>query len=169
MSSTIDVLLTTSKGDILIELDAAKAPVTVANFLSYLDAGFYAGTIFHRVIPGFMIQGGGFLPGMEQKKSRTPIRNESANGLSNRRGTIAMARTNAPDSATCQFFINLVDNVGLDRKGPTPQGAGYCVFGKVIRGMEVVDAIAAVETGPRPPHGDVPKQDVLIHKAMRSV
>jgi peptidyl-prolyl cis-trans isomerase B (cyclophilin B) len=167
--STINVCLSTSKGDILLELDAVKAPVTVANFLSYVDSGFYDGTIFHRVINGFMVQGGGFLPGMTQKPARTPIKNESANGLSNRRGTISMARTNAPDSATCQFFINLVDNQGLDRKGPSPMGAGYCVFGKVSTGMETVDAIASAAVGPRLPHDDVPVEDIIIHKAMRAV
>ncbi len=164
----INVNMFTSKGDVIISLDGAKAPGTVANFLAYVDSGFYDGTIFHRVIPGFMIQGGGFNPGMSQKKTRTPIKNESTNGLSNLRGTIAMARTSDPDSATAQFFINLVDNKGLDRKGPGAQAAGYCVFGHVVSGLEAVDAIAACATGSKPPYDDVPIEDVLILKALRA-
>jgi cyclophilin family peptidyl-prolyl cis-trans isomerase len=164
----IPVKFTTSKGEFALELDEDKAPITVRNFLSYLDRGFFDGTIFHRVIPGFMIQGGGFVPGMEQKKSDASIKNESANALSNKRGTIAMARTMDPDSASCQFFINLVDNDGLDRSNDTPRGAGYCVFGSVVSGMETVDAIARVPTGMRPPHGDVPKEDVVVVQAKRA-
>lgn len=162
------VKVSTSKGELVIELFEDKAPLTVENFLSYVDSGFYDGTIFHRVIDGFMIQGGGFVPGMDQKKAKDPIKNEASNGLSNKRGTIAMARTSDPDSATCQFFINLVDNRSLDRTDGTARGAGYCVFGAVASGMEAVDAIASVSTGNRPPHGDVPKEDVVIVRAARA-
>src|SRR5215813_490396 len=147
------VALETSLGSIKLELDPAKAPLTVANFLSYVDDGFYDGTVFHRVIPDFMIQGGGFEPGMKQKKTKPAIKNESPNGLSNARGSIAMARLPDPDSATAQFFINVVDNSrGLDK----PR---YCVFGKVVEGMDVVDKIKAVSTGRRGPHENVPMQD----------
>jgi cyclophilin family peptidyl-prolyl cis-trans isomerase len=158
------VTLETTHGTIVIELDAAKAPVTVGNFLDYVKGGFFDGTIFHRVIPGFMIQGGGFTASMEQKPTREPIVNESANGLVNKRGTVAMARTPDPNSATAQFFINLKDNAFLD-KAKAQDGYGYCVFGKVVKGMSVVDAIAAVKTGTMGGFQDVPTQPVVIKKA----
>ena len=158
------VLLSTSKGDITIELDADKAPVTVENFLGYVDDGFYEGTIFHRVIPGFMIQGGGFADDMSQKRTRSPIKNEADNGLKNDRGTLAMARTAVKDSATAQFFINLKDNDFLNHGG---RDFGYAVFGRVTDGMEVVDAIAAVPTARKGPHGDVPVEPVVIRSAKR--
>lgn len=159
------VTLETSKGNITLELDTDKAPVTVENFLKYVNDEFYDGTIFHRVIPNFMVQGGGFLPGMIQKSTEDPIKNEADNGLSNDRGTIAMARTNDPHSASSQFFINHKDNGFLDHTAPDGQGWGYCVFGKVTEGMDVVDAIAAVSTGTSGGHGDVPEEDVIIVKA----
>lgn len=158
------VRLETSNGAIVIELDQTKAPVTVGNFLEYVKAGFYDGTVFHRVIPNFMIQGGGFTANMEQKPTRGTIVNESANGLVNKRGTVAMARTPDPNSASSQFFINLVDNAFLDR-AKAQDGVGYCVFGKVVEGMKVVDAIAAVKTGTVGGYQDVPVQPVLIKKA----
>ncbi len=157
------VRLTTNFGDIVIELDADKAPLTTANFLKYVEQGFYDGTIFHRVIPGFMIQGGGFTADMKQKKTNPPIKNEANNGLKNKRGTIAMARTNDPDSATAQFFINLVDNGPLDYvAGKNP---GYAVFGKVTEGMDTVDKIAAVKTGVSAGMKDVPLKPVVIESA----
>ncbi|RMH17190.1 MAG: peptidyl-prolyl cis-trans isomerase [Acidobacteria bacterium] len=159
------VTLETSKGTIVIELFPDKAPKTVANFLAYVKAGFYDGTIFHRVIPGFMVQGGGFTGDMKQKKTNSPVENEADNGLKNDRGTVAMARTNDPHSATAQFFINLVDNGFLNHTAKTPRGWGYAVFGKVVEGMETVDAIAKVKTGRRGPHGDVPIEPVTIVKA----
>ena len=159
------IILKTTKGDIKIELDAAAAPETVKNFLAYVNDGFYNGTIFHRVIPGFMIQGGGFDTDFTQKPTKAPIKNEAANQLPNNRGTIAMARTAVVDSATCQFFINLVDNDFLNFKAPIPQYYGYCVFGTVVEGMEVVDAIAAVETASRGMHRDVPVENVTILEA----
>ena len=162
------VTLETSHGNIVIELDADKAPATVENFLNYVNDGFFDGTLFHRVIPNFMIQGGGFLPGMVQKQTGEPVKNEADNGLSNERGTIAMARTNDPHSATAQFFINHKDNAFLDHSSPTAQGWGYCVFGKVTDGMDVVDAIAGVATGNNQGHGDVPVEDVIINKATAS-
>ncbi len=152
----------TSKGTILLELDDEKAPETVKNFVSYIASGHYDGTIFHRVIDGFMIQGGGFTKDMNQKATQAPIRNEAANGLKNKRGTIAMARTMVVDSATSQFFINLVDNDFLDFTAPTTQGYGYAVFGKVVEGMDVVDAIAKVKTGYHGPHQNVPEEAVVI-------
>jgi peptidyl-prolyl cis-trans isomerase B (cyclophilin B) len=155
------VVLETSKGRIVIELDPGKAPQTVKNFLDYVKAGHYDNTIFHRVIPGFMIQGGGFDSGMRQKPTRSPIRNEADNGLLNSRGTLAMARTSDPDSASAQFFINVVDNTFLNFKSKTPQGWGYAVFGKVIEGMDVADAIAGVKTKAQ----DVPVEPVIIQKA----
>jgi peptidyl-prolyl cis-trans isomerase A (cyclophilin A) len=158
------VRLETSKGVIVIELEPAKAPITVGNFLDYVKAGFYNGTIFHRVIPGFMIQGGGFTADMQEKPTREPIVNESANGLANARGTIAMARTADPNSASSQFFINLANNAFLDKKS-AQDGVGYCVFGKVVDGMAVVDAIAGVATGTRGPYQNVPQQPVVIKKA----
>ncbi|MFZ5510521.1 MAG: peptidylprolyl isomerase [Pseudomonadota bacterium] len=159
------VKLTTNYGTITLELYADKAPETVKNFLGYVESGFYNGTIFHRVIDGFMIQGGGFERGMKQKATGEPIKNEADNGLANDRGTIAMARTQAPHSATAQFFINVKDNSFLNFSAPTPQGWGYCVFGKVVEGMDVVDKIKAVPTGSRGFHQDVPKDDVIIEKA----
>jgi cyclophilin family peptidyl-prolyl cis-trans isomerase len=160
------VVMDTSMGPIKIELLQDKAPTTVQNFLAYVDDKFYDGTIFHRIIPGFMIQGGGFEPGMHQKSTKTPIKNESANGVSNARGTVAMARTSDPDSATAQFFINVVDNQRLDR-GPRT-GAGYCVFGRVIDGMDVVDKIKDAPTGQKGPHANVPVQDVTIKSVRRA-
>ena len=161
------ITLKTSKGDIKIKLFEEEAPITTKNFLDYIDSGFYKGTIFHRVIPGFMVQGCGFSTDFVQKPTSDPITNEADNQLSNRRGTIAMARTNVVDSATSQFFINLVDNDFLDFKAPTPQHFGYCVFGEVVEGMDVVDAIAAVPTGSRGMHRDVPTENVVILDAVR--
>lgn len=161
------VRITTNLGAIEIELYADKAPATVQNFLGYVDAGFYNGTIFHRVIPNFMIQGGGFGPGLEQKPARGPIQNEADNGLKNIAGTLAMARTSDPHSASAQFFINTKDNSFLDHQGKTPQGWGYAVFGKVTKGMDVVKKIAAVQTRNANGHGDVPVKDVRIRKAER--
>jgi peptidyl-prolyl cis-trans isomerase B (cyclophilin B) len=157
------VVLSTNHGDITIELDAEKAPKTVENFLSYVKSGHYDGTIFHRVIDGFMIQGGGFEPGMKQKESGEPIDNEAANGLANEKYTVAMARTNDPHSATAQFFINVKDNSFLDYAGPDQWG--YCVFGRVTAGTEVVDEIRKVKTSTKGFHGDVPVEDVIIEKA----
>jgi len=154
------VLLETSLGKVTIELYPDKAPITVKNFLAYVKQGFYDGTVFHRVIAGFMVQGGGFGADMQEKPTGKPIRNEAANGLKNDRGTIAMARTSNPDSATAQFFINLVNNDGLNR--PMPDGHGYAVFGKVIGGMDVVDKIAGVRTGVRKGMRDVPLDPVVI-------
>jgi cyclophilin family peptidyl-prolyl cis-trans isomerase len=159
------VTLTTSLGVIELELDTEKAPVSVANFLAYVDAGHFDGTIFHRVIPGFMIQGGGFTGDMTQKPTKAPIKNEATNGLANARGTIAMARTNVVDSATAQFFINLKDNEFLNHQGP--QSYGYAVFGRVTKGMDVVDKIAAAPTGSKAGHQDVPKTNVVIESAKR--
>jgi peptidyl-prolyl cis-trans isomerase A (cyclophilin A) len=158
------VRLDTSMGEIVIQLDAAKAPKSVANFLEYVKAGHYNGTIFHRVIPNFMIQGGGFDTEMNQKPTRAPIPLESKSGLTNVRGSVAMARTNVPDSATAQFFINLKDNAFLDSAN-TPDGTGYAVFGKVVSGMDVVDKIWAVPTGNKGPHQNVPVTPVIIRKA----
>jgi len=155
----------TNKGSIEIELDAAKAPATVENFIGYVNAGFYDGTIFHRVIDGFMIQGGGMETGMKEKRdTRAPVKNEADNGLKNERGTIAMARTNDPHSATAQFFINVVDNGFLNYRAATPDGWGYCVFGRVTNGMDVVDAIKGVATTNKGFHQDVPVDDVIIEK-----
>ena len=160
------VLIKTSKGDITIELFADKSPLSIKNFLSYVDDKFYDGTIFHRVIKGFMIQGGGLTPDMREKSEKSPIKNEAANGLRNLRGTLAMARTNEIDSATCQFFINHKDNSFLDYKD-NGEGFGYAVFGKVIAGMEVVDAIANVPTGTKGMHQDVPREPVIILSVRR--
>lgn len=160
------VTLDTVKGTITLELDEDKAPATVANFVEYVKSGHYDGTIFHRVIDGFMIQGGGFTKDMDQKPTREPIRNEAMNGLKNARGTIAMARTAVVDSATSQFFINLVDNDFLDFSSPTPQGFGYAVFGRVTDGMEVVDDIAKARTGFSGPHQNVPEEAIVIKKAL---
>ena len=156
------VKLHTNHGVITLELDAEKAPVTVANFLAYVEAGHYNNTVFHRVIDGFMIQGGGFEPGMNQKPTGEQIKNEADNGLKNERGTIAMARTQAPHSATAQFFINVADNDFLNHRSPDLQGWGYCVFGKVSEGMDVVDKIAKVPTGNRGMHQNVPIEPVVI-------
>ena len=152
-------------GVITLELDADKAPKSVENFLSYVNKGHYNNTIFHRVIPGFMVQGGGFEPGMKQKNSDAPIQNEANNGLKNANYTVAMARTSDPHSATAQFFINTVDNDFLDFKAPSGQGWGYCVFGEVVDGLDVVDKIRAVRTGNKGFHQDVPIEDVIIEKA----
>lgn len=156
------IKLNTNKGTIVLELDTAKAPVTVENFTTYAREGFYDGTIFHRVISNFMIQGGGMLSGMIEKSTHAPIKNEANNGLSNARGTIAMARTPNPDSATAQFFINVKDNTFLDFQAPTADGWGYCVFGKVTEGMDVVDKIKDVPTGTQGGHQDVPTEEVII-------
>ena len=161
-NNTVTATIETSLGSIELELDAAKAPLTVTNFMEYAKGGHYDGTVFHRVIDGFMIQGGGFTADMVQKRTREPIRNEAANGLKNARGTIAMARTMVVDSATSQFFINLKDNAFLDYRGPHPQTFGYAVFGHVTKGMDVVDKIAKVETGNRGFHQDVPVEPVVI-------
>lgn len=160
------VKLTTNFGDITIELYADKAPVTVANFLSYVEKGFYDGVIFHRVINDFMIQGGGFDVNMKQKATDAPIKNEADNGLSNDKYTLAMARTMIPDSASAQFFINVKDNDFLNFTAPTTQGWGYCVFGKVVEGIEVVDKIKTVATTSRAGHQDVPVDAVIIEKAV---
>ena len=159
------VKLETSKGDIIIQLNSAKAPKTVANFLEYVNSGFYNGTIFHRVMDGFMIQGGGFTEDMAQNETNAPIANEADNGLKNFRGTVAMARTPDPNSATAQFFINLVDNGALDFRSKSESGWGYCVFGRVIKGMEVVDAIAKSETSNHGMHQNVPVTPIIIKKA----
>jgi peptidyl-prolyl cis-trans isomerase B (cyclophilin B) len=159
------IVLHTSHGAITLELDAENAPKTVENFVQYVREGHYDNTVFHRVIPGFMIQGGGMEPGMKQKRTRAQIANEAGNGLKNKRYTVAMARTNEPHSATAQFFINIADNDFLDHKGPSPQGWGYCVFGKVTAGQDVVDRIAAVATGDSGFHLNVPTEDVVIQRA----
>jgi peptidyl-prolyl cis-trans isomerase B (cyclophilin B) len=159
------VKLHTNHGIITLELDAAKAPDTVANFLQYVNDGHYNNTVFHRVIDGFMIQGGGFEPGMKQKPTRAPVKNEAANGLKNDNYTVAMARTTDPHSASAQFFINISDNEFLNHSAPTAQGWGYCVFGKVVEGTDVVDKIRTVKTGSSGMHQDVPVDDVLIEKA----
>ncbi len=163
MSKTVE--LQTNHGIIRIELDDAKAPVTVANFLSYVEKGHYNGTVFHRVIKSFMVQGGGFEPGMKQKPTAETIQNEANNGLKNDHYTVAMARTSAPHSASAQFFINTTDNDFLNFKSETPNGWGYAVFGKVVAGKEVVDAMESVKTGNRGGHGDVPLEDVVITQA----
>lgn len=162
------VLIETSLGTMTAALDDEKAPVTVANFLSYVDKGFYNGTIFHRVIPDFMIQGGGFEPTMRQKPTDAPIKNEAANGLANDRGTLAMARTSIVDSATSQFFINHRDNAFLNHRAPTPQGFGYAVFGKLTAGLDVLDKIASVATGSVGPYDDVPREPVVILSIRRA-
>ncbi|HEV2856025.1 MAG TPA: peptidylprolyl isomerase [Thermoanaerobaculia bacterium] len=159
------VLLDTTKGKIVLELYPAKAPKTVKNFLDYVKAGQYNGVIFHRVIPGFMVQGGGFTPDMKEKPTRAPIPNEADNGLSNDRGTIAMARTADPNSASAQFFINVADNTPLNHTSKTPQGWGYAVFGRVVEGMEVADAIVAVPTTTKGLYENVPLEPVVIRKA----
>lgn len=158
------IRFTTNKGVFDVELNEAAAPKTCENFLQYVRSGFYNGTIFHRVISGFMIQGGGFEPGLQQKEIKAPIENEANNGLKNDKYTIAMARTNDPHSATSQFFINVADNDFLNHTSPTPRGWGYAVFGKVVAGTDVVDAIAAVRTASRSWYGDVPVEDVVMEK-----
>ena len=159
----VKIVMETSKGTIEIELDAAKAPISAANFVNYAKKGFYDGLIFHRVIPNFMVQGGGFTPDMQQKPTDGNIENEAKNGLKNVKGTLAMARTSVPHSASSQFFINLKDNSFLDYPGQ--DGWGYCVFGKVTKGMEVVDAMATVATAQKGPHGDVPVEPIVIKSA----
>ena len=159
------VKLHTGLGIITLDLDAAKAPVTVENFLGYVENGHFSNTVFHRVIDGFMIQGGGFTPGMTQKPVGAPIANEAANGLKNQRYTVAMARTNDPHSATAQFFINVGDNEFLNHTSPSGDSWGYCVFGRVIEGEDVVDRIKAVRTGKRGFHSDVPVEDIVIERA----
>ena len=161
----MNVRLETTHGAIVLSLDAEKAPQTVENFMQYVRDGFYDGTLFHRVIDGFMVQGGGFAAGMQQKRTRAPIPNEADNGLRNQRGAIAMARTPDPHSATAQFFINVADNVFLDFKAKTDAGWGYCVFGRVTEGMDVVDRIKGVATTSRAGHRDVPAEDVVIVRA----
>ncbi|WP_454825860.1 peptidylprolyl isomerase [Paraburkholderia xenovorans] len=160
------VELHTNHGVIKLELDAEKAPKSVENFLNYVKAGHYDNTVFHRVIDGFMIQGGGFEPGMKQKPTAEPITNEANNGLKNVNGSIALARTNDPHSATAQFFINVNDNDFLNHSSPTPQGWGYAVFGKVVEGMDIVEKIKKVKTGSKGFHQDVPADDVVIEKAV---
>lgn len=166
-SANPKVVLETTKGNMTLELYPDKAPKTVENFLTYVDDGFYNGTIFHRVIPGFMIQGGGFTSEMQQKKTRETIPNEAANGLKNQKGTIAMARTPDPHSASSQFFINVADNDFLNFQDATEQGYGYCVFGQVVDGMDVAEKIVKVKTGRHGPHGDVPTEPIAIEKAYR--
>lgn len=165
MSAQPRVTLNTNHGDIVLELNPEKAPKTVASFLEYVESGHYSDTIFHRVISNFMIQGGGFTADMEQKDTMAPVENEADNGLSNDNGAIAMARTMDPHSASCQFFINTKDNGFLNHSSKTSQGWGYCVFGKVVEGMDVVDSIKAVDTGNFGGHGDVPKESVVINSA----
>jgi peptidyl-prolyl cis-trans isomerase B (cyclophilin B) len=159
------IKLHTNHGVIALELDMERAPDTARNFLEYVESGFYSNTVFHRVIDGFMIQGGGFEPGMKQKPSRAPIKNEADNGLKNDRYTIAMARTSDPHSASSQFFINVSDNGFLNHTAPSADGWGYCVFGKVVEGKEIVDKIKRVKTGKSGFHSDVPLEDVLIERA----
>ena len=168
LAAPVQIQLDTNMGAIVLELDADKAPKTVENFLKYVDDGYYTNTIFHRVIDGFMIQGGGFTPKFQKKDTRAPILNEANNGLKNTRGTIAMARTNDPHSATAQFFINVVDSAFLDHTNQSPRGWGYCVFGKVVGGMDVVDKIRQIPTvGAGPFRKDVPRQSVVITAAKR--
>jgi len=167
LENKIMIKLSTSMGEITLELDAENAPITVENFLSYVDSGHYDNTIFHRVIPGFVIQGGGMASGMQEKGTGTPIQNEADNGLKNLTGAICMARTNDPHSATSQFFINLKDNNFLDHTEKTESGWGYAVFGRVVSGMDVVEKIAAVETGNVGHHSDVPLEEVVLEKSER--
>jgi len=161
------VTMKTNKGTITLELYPDKAPKSVENFIAYAESGFYDGTIFHRVIPGFMIQGGGFTPNMQQKATKAPIKNEAGNGLKNLTGTIAMARTGIVDSATSQFFINVADNAQLNHRDESPAGFGYAVFGKVSAGMDIVKKIEAVKTTARPPHQNVPETPVVIESVTR--
>lgn len=166
-TATPCVVMETNHGRIVIELYADKAPLSVKNFLRYVDDQYYDGTIFHRVIADFMIQGGGYVPNMNQKQTRAAIKNEADNGLSNERGTLAAARASLPDSATAQFFINVKDNKNLDRAN-SPDKVGYCVFGKVVEGMNVIDQIRLMKTGQRNGHGDVPVEDVVIRSMRRA-
>ena len=159
------VILHTNHGDITLDLDAENSPATVTNFLQYVRDGHFDNSIFHRVIDGFMVQGGGMEPGMKQKAVRSPVANEAGNGLKNKRYTVAMARTSEPHSATAQFFINVADNDFLDHKGPSPQGWGYCVFGRVTAGQDVVDKIKGAATSTRGGHQNVPNEDVVIERA----
>jgi peptidyl-prolyl cis-trans isomerase B (cyclophilin B) len=159
------IKLHTNLGDITLELDNEKAPLTAKNFIDYVNSGYYDNTVFHRVIDNFMIQGGGFEPGMNQKKARAPIQNEAANGLRNDKYTVSMARTSDPHSASAQFFINVADNNFLNYSASTSQGFGYCVFGKVVEGKDVVDQIKKVQTGDRSGHQNVPLEDVVLEKA----
>jgi len=159
------IIFTTNLGEIKVELDFDNAPITAKNFQQYVEDGFYNGTIFHRVIKGFMAQGGGFEPGLTEKESRASIQNEANNGLENKRGSLAMARTQEPHSASAQFFINLNDNAFLDFKSETMEGWGYCVFAQVVEGMDIVDKMALVETGNMFGHGDVPKDEIIIESA----
>ena len=163
------VLISTSKGDIRLKLDDENTPKTAANFLSYVRSGFYKDTLFHRVIPGFMIQGGGLNAQMETKSTENAIENEAKAGKKNTRGSIAMARTSDPHSATAQFFINLADNAFLNFSAENAQGYGYCVFGEVVDGMDIVDAIAKAQTGQRAGHGDVPVEDIVIHGIIEEI
>ncbi|MYZ45706.1 peptidylprolyl isomerase [Schauerella aestuarii] len=165
MSTTPRVALQTNLGKFVITLDAEKAPKTVENFLTYVKEGFYDGTVFHRVIDGFMIQGGGFEPGMKQKQTHAPVENEANNGLKNNRYTVAMARTSDPHSATAQFFVNVADNDFLNFSSPTPSGWGYTVFGTVTEGTDVIDKMRGVKTGNRGFHQNVPAEDIVIEKA----
>lgn len=158
------ILISTSKGDIHVQMHEETTPKTVENFLNYVRSGFYSNTLFHRVISGFMIQGGGFAADMVQKKTEPPVKNEAKTAKLNKRGTLAMARTTEPHSATAQFFINLADNAFLNFRAKDPQGYGYCVFGEVVEGMEIVDAIAKVKTGQRMGHADVPIEEVIIQE-----
>ncbi len=167
ITDNVTIVVETSKGSFEVELWGAKAPKTVTNFMSYVDDGFFNGTIFHRVMPGFMIQGGGFTPDMSQKSTRSPVENEADNGVANARGTIAMARTSDPHSATAQFFVNLVDNGFLNHSGKNSRGWGYCAFGEVVSGMDIVDAIAKVPTGNKGMHQNVPVNDVVIESIKR--
>ena len=169
MSNPQVELVITGQGTITLELDRAKAPKSVENFIGYVKSGHYDNTVFHRVIPGFMVQGGGFEPGMTQKPTGAEIENEANNGLKNDKYTVAMARTSAPHSATAQFFINIADNGFLNHTAPSAQGWGYAVFGKVIAGTEVVDKIKAIKTGRKGFHDDVPLEDVIIEKATVTV
>lgn len=162
------IIIKTSKGDIHLELDNENTPATTENFLNYVRQGFYNNTIFHRVIDGFMIQGGGFTAAMEQKKTESTVKNEAKTAKLNKRGSIAMARTMDPHSATAQFFINVVDNAFLNFTSENSQGYGYCTFGEVIEGMDVVDAISKVKTGQRLGHGDVPLEDVIIYEVIEN-
>lgn len=164
----MQVTLHTNFGDISVKLFSDEAPATVENFVRYIDEGFYDNTIFHRVIDGFMVQGGGFEPGMQQKEPHAPIKNEASHGLSNKRGTLAMARTNDPHSATAQFFININDNDFLDFQSESMQGWGYCVFAEVVDGMDVVDKIKGVKTGTSGFHQDVPVEDVILERVSKS-
>jgi len=161
-SGHVLVLMKTSMGDVKIDLNSAKAPISVKNFMQYVDSGFYNGTIFHRVIPGFMVQGGGFKSGLRKKRAGSPIRNEAGNGLTNDVGTIAMARTSAPDSATAQFFINVNNNTSLNHRSNNPSGYGYAVFGKVVSGMDVINRIVMARTTTRSGYRNVPVDDIVI-------